>query len=136
MGWLRTPCIPRLVSLFSRMCRLFVSPIKSTECYSALIKSTTMQGLGPISKQKIHGKIKTVLWCLKSAQGLNLIRKNPELSFARKSLPSVCLAAHFAKGILLAPHHNFGAQGWPHGPGSQSYTPHKKNLLFLALYPT
>ena len=39
--------------------------------------------------KKMQVKIKTFFWCLKSAQGLDLRCKTPELSFARKYLPLV-----------------------------------------------
>ena len=44
----------------------------------------------------------------KSALGIHLRFKNPKLSFAIKSLPSGCLAAHFSNGSFLALHHNLG----------------------------
>ena len=64
----------------------------------------------------------------KKTQGLN-INENPGFYFAgklyhRDAKKTIC------KGSLLALHLS-GAQGWPHGPGAQSYTPHHK-LPFLS----
>ena len=44
----------------------------------------------------------------KSVHGLNKKYKNPDLSFARKSLPFGFLSSHFEKGGLLAIHHTLG----------------------------
>ena len=62
-----------------------ISPLfKSTDWNLALLNFTTMQDLGPLFKQTIYEKSKTVLWHLKSAQGLNLRCKTTELSISRK----------------------------------------------------
>ena len=65
----------------------------------------------------------------KIEQGLNLICKPPNLSFARKALPSGCLVAHFEKGSLIALQHNL-RRGYGHTDQVPNPTHPQKKLPF------
>ena len=113
MGWLRPPRghgifgSEGLLGPVGMQFRLSIAPIKSPDWTSALLNSTTMQ-VGSSIQTNMEGKAIICVVVPKSAQSLNLRYKTPELSFARKALPSGCLAAHFSKGSLLALHQNLG----------------------------
>ena len=77
-------------------------------------------------------KLRLCVCGAKKLQGLN-INSKPGLSFAGKishqdAKQTIC------KSSFLELHLS-GAQGWPHGPGAQSYTPNHK-ITFLSFKKT